>query len=86
MGVVLVEFAGDVDTAVFADFARRMGGKVDFRFGDVGFDCVGFVVEKLQAATDERGEKGEGGSVGGGKGKANKGGFFKKIFKKGRKR
>lgn len=43
MGVVVVEFEGDGDVAVFADFARRMGGKVDFRFGGVGFDGGGFV-------------------------------------------
>lgn len=47
MGVVVVEFENEGDVAVFADFARRMGAKVDFRFGCAELDGVGAANENL---------------------------------------
>lgn len=47
MGVVVVEFESDGDTAVFSDFARRMGAKVDFRFGGGWAGSIGVACEGL---------------------------------------
>ena len=83
MGIVMVEFTGDADTAVFADFARRMGGQVDFRFGVHGFDSVGFVGEKL--CSDNQGTAAIKENFAENRIPKKAGGFIKKHFKKHRK-
>jgi len=76
MGMVVAEFENECDVAVFADFARRMGAKVDFRFGGDGLDCVAAAGENLQGCK-KRGctKKGFGG-------KSETGGCEKGFFKK----
>ena len=73
MGVVVVEFESDGDVAIFADFAGRMGAKVDFRFGGVGFDGGGFVDKELVGCEKRS-------CACAGAGCSNKGGCGKKGF------
>jgi hypothetical protein len=75
MGMVVAEFENEGDVAVFADFARRMGAKVDFRFGGFGFDYF-ISFDKNLCRCEKRGcaKKGFGG-------KSETGGCEKGFFK-----